>query len=525
MAAEVDDYVNFEAPFSYYYQSDFDILTMDFVVPDNGGAKDVLSAITVKNKGTAQVDYQIDKVRIYADDGSQGFQGIGVDKDLGEAVWYPNEAYWYLENINEEIPVGGLRIFISVETTYVLTTSYSLDFYIPALSDLNADGRFDLGEKGVFVESENDGPVGDNLLNSTSQIISRLALDNIPPVVVIDNIKNGETVVISGSGDILITGLARDRAGSFPSWVKVSIDGEWFDAESTGTYFDTWQYLWSEVALGSHVIAVKSADFIGNEYTSPSISMEADGRAISLALVETEDEKISVGEKATIDVWLQDDLGEAIAGKKVILHSSKKDYDTIEAITDITDENGLAKFSVSSNVFGSSLYFAEVDEKLLTWNIFNAEIPVSAVVEFVSDKSLSGRLIKSPEDSTVYLLGVNNQRYVFPNEKIFFSWYDDFSNVELISSDGLSQYPLVGNIKYKPGSLIKMPSVPKVYLVDDDQNLRWIETETVAKILFSLVWSGRIDDMSEAFFSDYTESDSISENKLNISPFQSLLNQ
>src|SRR3989338_5434294 len=63
-----------------------------------------------------------------------------------------------------------------------------------------------------------------------------------------------------------------------------------------------------------------------------------------------------------------------------------------------------------------------------------------------------GDLIKGTTLSTVYYYGSDGQRYAFPNEKTFFSWFPDFSGVVTISDSELANITLAGNIVYRPGS-------------------------------------------------------------------------
>lgn len=125
----------------------------------------------------------------------------------------------------------------------------------------------------------------------------------------------------------------------------------------------------------------------------------------------------------------------------------------------------------------------------------------------VTQKTLSGTLVKSPETTAVFL-AVGTTRYAFNNQSIYESWYgDDFSSVQTISINELASYQLVGSVTYKPGSLIKIPSIPKVYLVTDNGVLRWIQTE---QKLFDLGFSfSQVQDLSEAFFLSYSVGEDI----------------
>ncbi len=104
----------------------------------------------------------------------------------------------------------------------------------------------------------------------------------------------------------------------------------------------------------------------------------------------------------------------------------------------------------------------------------------------------------------VYYLGNNGKRYVFPNEKTYKTWYDDFSTVTTISADSLASYMIGGNVTYRPGiKLVKIQTDPKVYAVDKNGTLRWMSTAAIAESLYGANWSSQIDDIPDAFFVNY----------------------
>jgi len=114
-------------------------------------------------------------------------------------------------------------------------------------------------------------------------------------------------------------------------------------------------------------------------------------------------------------------------------------------------------------------------------------------------------LIKTPEVSAVYYCGRDNGRYVFQNEDAYFSWYTDFSSVQLISTEEMATIPLKGVVTYRPGVyLVKMPSVPKVYAVARNGTLRGIPSPAVAASLYGSKWSTFVKDLPETFFPRYT---------------------
>lgn len=122
----------------------------------------------------------------------------------------------------------------------------------------------------------------------------------------------------------------------------------------------------------------------------------------------------------------------------------------------------------------------------------------------VTNAASPGSLIRGASVNSVYYLGDDGKRYVFPNEKIFKSWYQNFDAVTTIPDAQLHAIPLGGNVTYKPGTrLIKITTDPKTYAVDKGGLLRWITSEEVAVALYGQDWAGKVDDVPDAFFVNY----------------------
>jgi hypothetical protein len=116
---------------------------------------------------------------------------------------------------------------------------------------------------------------------------------------------------------------------------------------------------------------------------------------------------------------------------------------------------------------------------------------------------VSGTLIKGTAAS-VYYCGNDGKRYVFANDKAYFSRYPDFSTVQAVSDEVLAKIGIGGNITYRPGvRLVKIQTDPKVYAVSRGGLLRWVKSEGVARRLYGDAWSKLVDDIPDAFFVDY----------------------
>lgn len=116
----------------------------------------------------------------------------------------------------------------------------------------------------------------------------------------------------------------------------------------------------------------------------------------------------------------------------------------------------------------------------------------------------SGSLIKPASSTAVYYCGADGKRYVFTSDKVYFTWYTDFSLVITLTDTEIASIPLGGNVTYRPGiRMVKIQSDPKVYVVERGGLLRWVQSQLAAETLYGANWAKQIDDVSDAFFFNY----------------------
>lgn len=115
-----------------------------------------------------------------------------------------------------------------------------------------------------------------------------------------------------------------------------------------------------------------------------------------------------------------------------------------------------------------------------------------------------GDLIKG-SGATVYYYATDGARYVFPNSKTYFTWYNDFTGVKQIPDGTLGSIPLArSNVTYRPGKkMVKITTDPKVYVVDQGGILRHVASEQLAQTLYGLNWKNVIEDVPDPFFVNY----------------------
>ncbi len=126
-----------------------------------------------------------------------------------------------------------------------------------------------------------------------------------------------------------------------------------------------------------------------------------------------------------------------------------------------------------------------------------------------------GDLIRGTSFSAVYYYGEDGFRYVFPNEKTYFTWYENFDDVTVLTDAELASIQIGGNVTYKPGvKMIKINSDPKTYAVANGGTLRWVSSEAIAIDLYGSAWNTQIDDVPDAYFTNYTIGEPIGENDM-----------
>lgn len=159
-----------------------------------------------------------------------------------------------------------------------------------------------------------------------------------------------------------------------------------------------------------------------------------------------------------------------------VVFQSRKDSDTDIYLIDISLEKQTKKAPI-----------AETEEKKMSFGV------------------QSGDLIRG-SSAAIYYYGADAKRYVFPNQKTYFTWYSDFKNIKKISDEALSSIEIGGNVTYRPGvKLIKAQSAGKVYAVDKNGARRWLTSAVVAEAIYGKYWKNKVSDIPDAFWINYKD--------------------
>ncbi len=212
----------------------------------------------------------------------------------------------------------------------------------------------------------------------------------------------------------------------------------------------------------------------------------------------------------------------AVVGSMINLSATYSDNVGVTACTlyvngadvgNMSLSNGTASKSYTFNSVGN--YNASVSCRDAAGNIKMSDVRTVTVLTAPPIGSVGpGSLVKlvCPSGAAVdhgckavYYYGSDGKRHAFPNERIYFTWYTNFDGVKEVSDSFMFSLGLGKNVTYRPGvKMVKFTTVPKVYAVSKYGVLRWVTSEAIATAYYGSTWNKQIDDLSDAFFTNYS---------------------
>lgn len=141
---------------------------------------------------------------------------------------------------------------------------------------------------------------------------------------------------------------------------------------------------------------------------------------------------------------------------------------------------------------------------LLVASAFLVCLPLQALA--LDETLITGQVYQTDNSTSLFYLGLDWHRYIFPNEATFLSWYDNFDAVVYLETEVINQTPIGGLVTVKPDgeTWVKIQSDPKVYTVSNGGILHWVPTEEVAELVGGTDWASRIIDLPDTVFASYT---------------------
>lgn len=138
----------------------------------------------------------------------------------------------------------------------------------------------------------------------------------------------------------------------------------------------------------------------------------------------------------------------------------------------------------------------------ILWSLGVAAFVAPLIAQAETTVTLTaGDVIRGASTKNVFYYAADGKRYTFPTDKVFYSWYKDWSMVKVVSDAQLGGITIGGTVAYRPGTnLVKIQTDPKVYAVEANGTLRWVETEAIAKALWGNDWAKRVHDVDPSIF-------------------------
>jgi len=489
-----------------FYPLHFDQLAFDF----NLIGSNILTALTIDNVGFYE-NQGIEKLCLYLDAGSEGFQGMGVDSDLGCATWSESFNYWYWDDLFEAI-AGTTRFFVTIETNN-FSRDLTVQLKVPAFNDKNANGFFDEGDNGVFFFDDLLGVPAEDLMDSSVFILDYRdgGGDIFLPKVVATNIFDGD--YIHAGIYYSIEGLAKDQGGLSVIDVEVCIDDKCEKATGYDSEFASWYYDWDLTDQGYHLIYFTAKDTNSNVVKTDTINVFVDMTPevhFDFTYIDFNTfYPVVGGDPLIIDVYVHDQYDKPIADQLVEI-SPDESFVQVDKYFDYSGSDGHVQFKSWSDEPGFVdyyFYIEDIEYDYIYGVSFEAveQVPVDMYSQ-VNTTYLNGRWVKLADNSAVYFLDNNSVRHAYPTQKVWESYFGlDFSFVEIINTTEMANYKLGSNVPFNGGTLIKIPSVPKVYIVDGSGLMHWIQDEMSAQLNFGADWASKVRDLPESFFTDYSE--------------------
>lgn len=94
-------------------------------------------------------------------------------------------------------------------------------------------------------------------------------------------------------------------------------------------------------------------------------------------------------------------------------------------------------------------------------------------------------------------------RYLIPRDEIRASWQLGGAPINYVEHSKMITLPIRGTLTYAPGTLLKVPDDPSVYVVTRNRVLRPIISESAAAKHFGLDWASKIKNIPSSWLPQY----------------------
>lgn len=105
----------------------------------------------------------------------------------------------------------------------------------------------------------------------------------------------------------------------------------------------------------------------------------------------------------------------------------------------------------------------------------------------------------------VYYYGEDGYRHAFPNESVYYTWYNDFDDVIEISSSDMSDITIGKNVTYRPGSvLVQFSGSSSIYAVEKKHTLRKYTSTSLLRTDYGSNYEDVIVTVPDTLYGNYS---------------------
>jgi len=105
----------------------------------------------------------------------------------------------------------------------------------------------------------------------------------------------------------------------------------------------------------------------------------------------------------------------------------------------------------------------------------------------------------------VYYYGEDGKRHAFPNESVFYTWYNNFDDVVEISSSDMSDITIGKNVTYRPGSvLVQFSGSSSIYAVEKKHTLRKYTSTSLLRTDYGSNYDDVIVTVPDTLYGNYS---------------------
>ena len=237
-------------------------------------------------------------------------------------------------------------------------------------------------------------------------------------------------------------------------------------------YFDTES--WKAVAPQLEEAGVYSSDCVYTPSEDSTTSFVKDGKGYyDLACSLPKNVQAETAIRAQYEYWCGSDISESVVGTAT------------RTLTDPEEQ------------------FSFEDWRTYLSSLCTTEAVTDTQSYFSTTQNLGATLIKGTDSDIVYAVMPDGKRHPFAGEAAYYSWYEDFAGVQVVDADELASYIIGTPVELRPGTLVKSVIDPKVYMITDDFQLRWLQDEATAAALYGSEWNTKVLDLPEYLLKNY----------------------